>query len=214
MLNLSGRWVAVVGGGPVAQRKVDALRQAGARVRWVCPHPPVSSEDGMEIRAENYHPEHLRGAWLVFACTDDRALNSRIAADARRMGAWVCAVDQPEDCDFFSPAVVRDGDVTAAVGTGGTAPALARRLAAQLQQALPEQIGAFAACLGTLRAELLKCSPPLPDDCRRAVLKDLAGEEAHRVFLAEGPAGLRKRMETIVGRIASGGSSCGCSVRE
>ncbi|MBN1943556.1 MAG: bifunctional precorrin-2 dehydrogenase/sirohydrochlorin ferrochelatase [Phycisphaerae bacterium] len=195
MLNLIGRQAVVVGAGAVARRKVRALRQAGAIVRLISPDEVGDVGEGVEVLTEAYHPEHLAGAVLVFACTDDRAANSRIAADARRSGALVCAVDQPGDCDFFSPAVARDGEVILAVGTGGAAPSLARRLAEKLQTALPERIGAFAACLHSLRDELQAAS--LPADRRRAVLDDLASEETYNAFLAEGLPAVRRRLEAL-----------------
>ena len=74
---------------------------AGARVRLV-DERPVSPDglDGVEIIQAAYAEEQLAGALLVFACTDDRAVNARIAADARAAGALVNAADQPENCDF------------------------------------------------------------------------------------------------------------------
>jgi precorrin-2 dehydrogenase/sirohydrochlorin ferrochelatase len=204
MLNLVGRVGVVVGSGPVALRKVRALLDAGAKVRLVSPNPPTNVADGVDILAESYRPDHLRDAAVVLACTNDRAVNAKIAADARRCGALVCAVDQPDDCDFFSPAVVRDGDVILAVGTGGTAPHLAKRLTETLQTALPEQIGAFADCVGSLRKELQTSN--IPDDPRREILRELTSEEAYRDFLAEGPAAVRRRYENLTQ--AQGGRPC------
>lgn len=197
MLNLAGRVGVVVGAGPVALRKARALRDAGAKVRLISPNPPkeVSTMEGVAVLAEAYRPEHLSGGVLVFACTNDRALNSQIARDARKIGVLVCAVDQPDDCDFFSPAVARDGDVIVAVGTGGDAPPLARRLADQLQTALPEDIGDFAARVGAIREELR--TSDLPDERRREILRELASEETYRAFLAKGPSAVRRRGETL-----------------
>jgi len=204
MLNLTGRLGVVVGAGPVALRKTRALRDAGAKVRLISPEPPAKISEGIEVLAEAYRPEHLADAAVVFACTNDRSVNSRIADDARRCGALVCAVDQPEDCDFFSPAVVQDEDVIVAVGTGGAAPHLARRLADQLQTALPDNVGAFAACAGSLREEWHTSELPL--ERRREILRELASEETYRVFLAEGPAAVRRRCEILLN--PQGGPPC------
>lgn len=204
MLNLAGRVGVVVGSGPVAMRKARALSDAGATVRLVSPDPPAEDSGDVEILAEPYRPEQLAGAFVVFACTNAGNVNSQIAADARRAGALVCTVDQPEDCDFFSPALVRDGDVIVAVGTGGAAPHLARRLADALQAALPEQIGAFADCVGSLR-ELLQPAK-LSAKRRGEILRDLSGEETYRIFLAEGLAAVKRRCETL--RNAQGGPPC------
>ncbi|MBN1554391.1 MAG: bifunctional precorrin-2 dehydrogenase/sirohydrochlorin ferrochelatase [Phycisphaerae bacterium] len=195
MLNLNDRLAVVVGAGPVAMRKVRALRQAGARVRLVSPDAPRETSDGVTVVAETYQPNHLDGAFVVFACTNNRELNSRVASDARNRGLLVCAVDQPEDCDFFSPAVARDGNVVVAVGTGGSAPFLARRLAEQFQTALPEHIGAFAECLAAIREELQTTN--LPVERRRDILRELASEKTYRAFRAEGPSAVRRISDTL-----------------
>jgi len=193
LLDLHGRLAVVVGGGPVGQRKTRALLEAGAEVKCVDPHMPPEAaglrEAGVLLIEKPYCPEHLEGATLVFACTDDRALNAQIARDAQWVGALVNAADQPDDCDFFMPAVASDGDVTVAVGTGGSAPALARRIRDQLAAALPPRIGDFAAALAVLRDE---CKHTLPHTGQRAAhMRRLASAEAHEAFLFGGIDALR-----------------------
>jgi len=83
MLNLAGKRCVVVGSGAVAMRKVHALLNAGAGVRLISPHPPSEIPRGVELLAESYQPAHLADAMLVFACTNDPAIHSQLAADAR-----------------------------------------------------------------------------------------------------------------------------------
>src|SRR5205085_6480864 len=73
--------------------------------------------------------------------TDDRALNARVAADARRLGVAVLAVDDVPNCDFIAPALVRRGEVTIAISTAGRSPAMARRTRERLEQTLPAYWG-------------------------------------------------------------------------
>ncbi len=194
MLNLQGKRVVVVGGGTVGTRKVRELLAAGADVTVVdhgsCCDSPA---DGVKPLTERYRPEHLEGAAVVFACTDDREMNARIAADARQLGALVNAADQPEDCDFFVPATAGDHDVVVAVGTGGASPALAGRLARLLSDALPARVGEYAAALADIRRRLLACDTTEAD--RRRILIRLAGEEGHRAFLDGGVEALKKLAE-------------------
>jgi precorrin-2 dehydrogenase/sirohydrochlorin ferrochelatase len=150
---------------------------------------------GVSVVRGQYHPPHVRGAALVFACTDDREVNARIAADARRAGALVNAADQPEDCDFFLPAVVADGEVVVAVGTGGASPSLAGGLKRKLKRALPRRIGAFASLLGRLREELRRrVSDPRE---RMRIMKVLSGEASYRAFRSGGPRAVRARMRAL-----------------
>jgi len=189
MLSLQGRQTVVVGGGPVALRKVRSLLAAGAKVKMVADDVSDRSElAGVEVIEGRYAPEHLAGAALVFACTDDEAVNARIAADARRAGAIVNCVDQPADCDFFVPAVVSDGDVVVAIGTGGAAPALAGRLKQCIADALPARIGAFAAALAQMRRRVRRQVDPI--DRRGEIMKALASEAGYEAFIADGLEGL------------------------
>jgi precorrin-2 dehydrogenase/sirohydrochlorin ferrochelatase len=200
MLDLRGRRCVVVGGGAVGLRKVRLLVRSGARVRLVSPRGmspdanrrvcrlPPGAPRGVELVAARYRARHLAGAALVFACTDDRALNARIAADARRAGALVNAADQPADCDFFVPAALADGDVVIAIGTGGACPALAAALKRRLARYLPPRLGAFAAALG--RARVLVRQHAAPETSRRRLLRKLAGPEGYNTFIRAGAKGL------------------------
>jgi len=195
MLNLSGRRVVVIGGGEVGLRKARALADAGAEVLLVAEKLDRSAPPGVEARRERYRADQLIGAALVLACTDDRATNARIAADARAVGALVNTADQPEDCDFFLPAVATDGEVILAVGTGGAAPGLAGMLRDRLTGAIPARIGEFASALGALRRELRAA---VPEQARRmAILKELSGEQGYELFLRGGSEALRERMNAM-----------------
>jgi siroheme synthase-like protein len=198
MLNVTGRPVTVVGGGPVGLRKVRSLLASGAKVRLVARAVGSGSplDLSVDIRLEDYRPELLEGSVLVFACTEDRSLNSRIACDARRIGALVNAADQPEDCDFYLPSVASRGEVVLAVGTGGASPSLASHLRKRLEATLPEKIGPFAALLGQIRQEL-RCD--LEDERRRSeIMNRLSQEDVYLAFAAEGDATVRIRLKQLL----------------
>jgi uroporphyrin-III C-methyltransferase/precorrin-2 dehydrogenase/sirohydrochlorin ferrochelatase len=142
-LDLLERKVVVVGGGSVATAKVRSLLPCRPRPLLVVA-PSASNEiqhaaSAGELTwvARAYLPADLDQAVLVFAATDDRRLNARIAADARLRGVPVLAVDDAPNCDFIAPALVRRGDLTVAISTNGRSPAMARRTRERLQRALP-----------------------------------------------------------------------------
>ena len=197
MLVLNGCQTVVVGGGAVAVRKVRSLIDAGAKVRLVTRDLAADADIGQaKVIRGGYEPQLLAGAKLVFACTDDAALNARIAADAREIGALVNCVDQPEDCDFFVPATVCDGDVVVAIGTGGASPALAGRLKRRVAEALPERIGLFAAELLRLR-ERVKAAV---DDVNRRgeILRELSSPASYDAFCREGERALAEALDKLV----------------
>jgi len=198
MLDLRGKLAVVVGAGPVGLRKVEGLREVGARVLLVAQQ--VASEalpDGVEVRIEPYRAEMLAGATLVFACTDQPELNTRIAADARDAGAMVNVADVPGECDFYAASAVRDGDVVLAIGTGGASPALAAWLRGRVAGHMPPRIGEFAAVLESLRADVRAA---MPDDSRRRMrlMKRLVSNDTYEEFLAAGPRAVRDRFHSLL----------------
>src|SRR5919199_5293 len=142
-LDLVGRRVVVVGGGNVATTKVRALVPCRPAALVVIA-PDASAHIRHEARAGNvqwqarpYAAADLDGAALVFGATDDRDLNARVAADARRRNIPVLAVDDVPNCDFIAPAIVRRGDLTIAISTAGRSPAMARRVREHPDRSLP-----------------------------------------------------------------------------
>ncbi|MEW6720054.1 MAG: uroporphyrinogen-III C-methyltransferase [Thermodesulfobacteriota bacterium] len=138
-LDLEGVRALVVGAGPVAARKIDALLSGGAAVTVASREfsPPLAERAARgEIRAirGEYRAELLEETDLVFAATSDRGLNGRIARDARRRRIPVNAADSPGDCTFILPAVVRGEEFTAAVSTEGRNPGASRALREFLEE--------------------------------------------------------------------------------
>jgi siroheme synthase-like protein len=158
-LEMKGRPCLVVGGGQVAQRKVEGLLAAEAAVTVVSPGltpemAALKEERRIEHRSRGYQPGDLDGFAIAVAATDDAATNERVAREARAKGVWVNVVDEPEQCDFILPSVIRRGDVVLAISTGGLSPALARWLREELEGYLSEDFDRLARLLAETRREL------------------------------------------------------------
>jgi precorrin-2 dehydrogenase len=153
-LRLDAVPVLVVGGGPVAARKVAGLASAGATVRVVAPDITTDLERAQvgEIHQRPYEPGDLDGVRLVVTATGRPDVDAAVAADATAAGIWVNAADQPDDCTFILPAVARNGPLTVAVSTDGESPALARRLRDRAAELLTDEAATLAGELGTRRA--------------------------------------------------------------
>ena len=142
-----------------------------------------------------------RGQVLVDGTDVATARNHELHTVRRRLrmlfqaGALVNCADQPADCDFFLPAVVGEGEVVVAIGTGGSAPALAVGLKGPVASALPERVGEFAAALGELR-ECVKAD--VADSTRRGeILRTLAGQVGYDAFCAGGSDALAKLLDEM-----------------
>src|SRR4029077_3136626 len=111
----------------------------GASVHSVAPRatPRVrewARNSRIEWSAREYAPADLAGVFLVIAATGSPALHEDIYAEAQSRGVLCNAVDEPQRCDFYFPAVVRRGELQIAISTGGASPALAQRLRKELEQ--------------------------------------------------------------------------------
>jgi len=215
MLNLHARRAVIVGGGSVGTRKLSALVQAGADVALITgpeEHTGEQPSPQVQIIPEKYRPEILEGAFLVVACTDDRELNDRIATDARRMGALVNVADDPEKCDFFFPAITRNGPLVIAVGTGGAAPGLAVKIRDRIAGELPEDLGRFAELLSELRKRIRRDVPILRSRAR--INRQLADETTLELFRTDGQEGVRKLCEQWIEEALIGEEPCESSASE
>jgi siroheme synthase-like protein len=158
-VDLRERACVVLGGGAVAERKVESLLAVGALVTVVSPalterlREHVVSGRIAHV-ARGYRAGDLAGAALAFAATDDGAINAAVACEGQARGIWVNAADDPAHCDFILPAVVRRGEVVVAVSTGGASPALARAVRERIESALPVGIAALAEIAGDTRRTL------------------------------------------------------------
>jgi len=151
-LVLDGRQCLVVGGGKVALRKVQGLLDCGGRVRVVAPHidPELRMLDEVTFDERGWRAEDLDGVWLVIAATDDPAVNRAVFEAGSAAGVWVNGADDPTNCSFTLPSVVRRGDLQVAVSTGGRSPALAT----WLRRRFEDQIGPeYAVLLDLLASE-------------------------------------------------------------
>lgn len=158
-LDLRGRLVAVVGGGELAARKIELLRAAGARIRVIAPSlgPQLAayqSAGELQYVPAAFAPEHLDGAALVIAATDDPDVNASVFEAASTRSLFVNAVDDSRHCSFIMPAIIDRSPVLVAVGTAGNAPALARHVRAILEAVLPQRLGALATLAGRWRARV------------------------------------------------------------
>ena len=158
-LKLAGRRVVLVGSGPVAASKVDALVRAGADLRTVEP--------------DDFEPADLDGAWLVVAAAPAE-VNRRVAEAAETRQVFVNAVDDPPNASAYLGGVIRRSGVTIAISTSGEAPALAGVLREGIDALLPPDLERWTACAREQRAAWKADGVPM-EDRRPRLIEALKG---------------------------------------
>jgi precorrin-2 dehydrogenase / sirohydrochlorin ferrochelatase len=152
MLDLNDVPCLVVGAGPVATRKARELVVCGARVTVISPEvsPEMQALAVHAIHTRSFQPGDTAGFHLVMTATNHPAVNAAVAAEARSLGQWINSADDPANCSFILPALLRRGPLTVAVSTAGSSPALAGWLRDRLSEAVGPE---FATAAETLAAE-------------------------------------------------------------
>jgi precorrin-2 dehydrogenase/sirohydrochlorin ferrochelatase/precorrin-6A/cobalt-precorrin-6A reductase len=152
--NVADRHVLVVGGGSVALRRTRSLLTCGAAVTVISPEfhagfdelspagaPGNESRNKLKLIKSRCETHDFQGVFMAVLATNDRELNRRLGEEARRTGAHVSVADAPEECTFYFPALVAEGDTVAAVSTSGHSPDMSRRLAARLSEVWRDWVG-------------------------------------------------------------------------
>jgi precorrin-2 dehydrogenase/sirohydrochlorin ferrochelatase len=185
-LKLKGRPCLVVGAGRVGENKLRSLIRAGARVRVVSPQATpgvqrLAAEKKIVWLRRKFIARDLDGMVLVVVATSSPSVNKQVSAEARRRGVLCNAVDDPQNSDFYYPAVVRRGNFQIAISTGGRSPELAHRLRKELQRQFGAEYTRWVEELGRKRQELFASSVPAAE--RLARLRNLSSRRAYQQFV-------------------------------
>ena len=178
-LEMNRRRCLVVGGGAVAERKIASLLEAGAKVTVISPDATEtvarwSKNNSIQFLARRYQRGDVKGHELVFVATNDGSVNAQVHQDGKNQGVWVNAADDPEHCDFILPSVLRRGDLTVAISSGGNSPALARTIREELEIYFTQEYEQLAGLAAEARVELQKRSLSAPfETWRRALSGDV-----------------------------------------
>jgi len=162
-LEMNRRRCLVVGGGAVAERKIASLLEAGAKVTVISPDVTEavarwSKNNSIQFLARRYQRGDVKGHELVFVATNDGSVNAQVHQDGKNQGVWVNAADDPEHGDFILPSVLRRGDLTVAISSGGNSPALARTIREELEIYFTQEYEQLAQLAAQARDELRKRS--------------------------------------------------------
>ena len=158
-LELNGRSCVVIGGGAVAERKVEELLAMGARVTLISPTitdrlRDLFAQSSIRYAERAYQEGDLADSDLVFAATEDRAINAAAFREARAQRIWINSADDAAHCDFILPGLIRRGDLTVAVSTGGASPAATRAIREELDNYFTADYARFVQVASEARCRL------------------------------------------------------------
>lgn len=199
LLDLHEKTALVVGGGKVAQRKIETLLEYGGKIHLVARDLTEKlsgyvKEGRVRHLGPEFTEEYLDGIFLVIAATDDPGLNMKVSRKAQERGMLINAVDQPSDCNFIVPSVLRRGDLLISVSTSGRSPAMARKIRKDLEHRFGDEYTSFLVLMGKLRKEILS--------------RGYSGEENKRIFYgfvhSSIPEAIRKGQWERVASIVNG----------
>lgn len=160
-LDIKGSPCAVVGGGQVAERKVEGLLKAGAAVTVISPRVTKGisrlAKDGVVTHVKRaYKPGDLTSNTLVVCASSSIAVNRAARNEAASLNIPVNVVDDPGSCSFIIPSVVERGSLVIAISTSGKSPLLAKMMRKEMEKTIGPEYEPFVELLGAVRNKLLK----------------------------------------------------------
>ena len=201
-LDIKDQKVIIVGGGAVAERKVENLLTYGCRIYITAHHLTyyltTLVTQGKIHRVEyNEIHAHMEDAFMAIAATDDPHINREVSVMAKKQRVLINAVDQPDDCSFIVSSVVKRGDLHIAISTGGKSPALAKRIRKELESHFGEEYGVLVDIMGLIRKKILALDKPQTQN--KELFEKLANADLSEIIKKDDLQGLKKALTSILG---------------
>ncbi|MFO8164342.1 MAG: precorrin-2 dehydrogenase/sirohydrochlorin ferrochelatase family protein [Thermodesulfobacteriota bacterium] len=202
-LDLNNQNILVVGGGEVAERKIKTLLMYGCTIYISSPHLTpylqhlVATNKIHRISHESLDTV-MNDTFMVIAATDNAEANTNIASQAKKHNLLVNAVDQPKDCNFIMPSIVKRGNLQIAISTAGKSPALAKKIRKNLEHSFPPEYDSLTELLGTIRTKLLFQNQPSLKN--KIIFQQLADSNLLEMITHKNWDGIRATLQSILGK--------------
>ena len=192
----------VIGGGKIAEGKVDGLLNVQAKVTVISPDLTpqlhgLAEQKQIAYIERTYQPGDLTGAFMVICATDQVEINHQVWQEATANGQLVNVVDDTPRCNFIAPSILRKGDLTIAISTSGKAPALAVRLKERFQRELGTEYERFLELAGELREPLARHVPDF--ETRKSLWYEIVDSEILDVLARGDVAAAKEIISKVVG---------------
>jgi precorrin-2 dehydrogenase/sirohydrochlorin ferrochelatase len=136
-IDISECKILIIGGGQSALKKIKILQRSGAQLEVIAENIiDEVYETGVAYIKKSYEKSDLKGYLMLYSCTNNEILDRQIASDGKEAGVLVNIHDNPALCQFVSPAIYRDGNISVAVSSNAENVYEAIRLRNQIQEYL------------------------------------------------------------------------------
>ncbi len=169
--DIESKTFLVVGGGKVAKGKINRLKQFTDKIFVIAPKTNITE---CKVIKKEFEESDLVLADYVIGASDDRNLNREISVLCQSRGIPVNIVDDPELCTFIFPSLIKRGDLTIGICTGGKSPAMSQYIRKEIDSILPDDIERIIDEMNTLREQLKNEVPNQKD--RAEILKNKLAE--------------------------------------
>jgi len=160
-ISLENKKILIVGGGKIAYDKLEKLLFFTTDIKIISKEfdenlLKLAKENGINCQKKEYSLDILDGIDIVIVCVDDLEIHKKVFEDSRDKRILVNSVDKKEFCDFIFPSFIKRGDLTIAISTNGSSPAISRYLKKYIENKLPSGIDEFFQEMKRLRNTLPK----------------------------------------------------------
>ena len=135
MLDLKEKKITIIGGGKIAYRKALHFLEFEGKVTLVSETFIAEFEavkDRLTLICSTYREDVLYGSFIVVAATNDKGLNRAIGRYCKAQNI-LCNIAS-ESClsSFIMPTYIKRGNLIISISTGGSSPALAKKIKEKL----------------------------------------------------------------------------------
>lgn len=201
-LNLKGHKCLVVGGGKVAERKIQTLLNCGAKVFVVSPELTaqlslLANSGAIVYNSREYQSIDLTDVFLVISATNNDKTNRQVAEDCFKRRILINVVDDLPKCNFIVPATLHRGSLSISISTEGKSPLLARTIREQLEEQFGPEYGSFLEIMGEVRQRAIR---EIPDEIKRhQIFEDLIKSDLLELIKSGQEYMVKERIEYVFG---------------
>lgn len=148
-INLDNIDILIVGGGYIASEKLEHLLDFTKNIKIIAPKlskymQEMIDKNSLVYENRKYQKGDIDKFGIVIVAVDDIPLQEEIFNEAKLLpNCLVNSVDSVKYCDFIFPSYIKKDDLTIAVSTSGSSPAIAKHLRIYLEKLIPDSIGEF-----------------------------------------------------------------------